>query len=317
MDSEYKKFFGGNMDKIKFPYRSDGHLAFLHVVQESGAWAKHGLDVDYDYFISADDSHKLVATGEVEFVSGNHLSPYAARLKGDPWVYVGQTLNLNYHRLAVLADSGIDKISDLKGKVVAHKGQHPGLNNWLFLKENGLDVDRGDVVMKRSRIEGKPSWEGVKVGEFDGALITPPEDIFAKRAGLKVIEIPFQPMIWFTTLSTSNTFAQKHPDIVERVLKGIIEGTHFFKTQKAKTIAILEKKYSSEGWDREVVEHVYKELAAILEKKPYPSLPAIRNVFELAKRQAPESAKINPMALWDMHYLRQIDDSGFIDRLYA
>ncbi len=101
------------------------------------------------------------------------------------------------------------------------------------------------------------------------------------------------------------------------MLKGIIEGTHFFKTQKAKTIAILEKKYGSEGWDREVVEHVYKELAAILENKPYPSLPAIRNVFELAKRQAPESAKINPMALWDMHYLRQIDDTGFIDKLYA
>jgi len=305
------------MDKIKFPYRSDGHLAFLHVVQESGAWAKHGLDVDYDFFISADDSHKSVGKGEVEFVSGNHLSPYAARLKGDPWVYVGQTLNLNYHRLVVQPDSGIDKIADLKGKVVSHKGQHPGLNNWLFLKENGLDVDRGDIVMKKWRSEGKAAWEGVKVGEFDGALVTPPEDLFAKRAGLKVIEIPFQPMIWFTTVSTSWPFAQKHPDIVDRVLKGIIEGAHFFKTQKAKTLAILEKKYGPQGWDREVVEYVYKELAAILEKKPYPALPALRNVFELAKRQDPESAKVNPMSLWDMHYLRQIDDSGFIDRLYT
>jgi ABC-type nitrate/sulfonate/bicarbonate transport system substrate-binding protein len=305
------------MDKIKFPYRSDGHLAFLHVVQESGSWAKHGLDVDYDFFISADDSHKSVAKGEVEFVSGNHLSPYAARLKGDPWVYVGQTLNLNYHRLVVQPDSGINKMSDLKGKIVAHKGQHPGLNNWLFLKENGLDVDRGDIVMKKWRSEGKSAWEGVQVGEFDGALITPPDDVFAKRAGLKIIEIPFQPMIWFTTISTSWVFVQKHPDIVERVLKAIIEGTHFFKTEKAKTTAILEQKYKSQGWDREIVEHIYKELAAILEKKPYPALPAIQNVFELAKRQDPESAKVNPLSLWDMHYLRQIDDSGFIDRLYS
>ena len=131
------------MDKIKFPYRSDGHLAYLHVVHEAGCWEKHGLNVDYDFFISADDAHKNVANGEVEFVSGNHLSPYAARLKGDPWVYVGQTLNLNYHRLCVQPDSGINKISDLKGKVVAHKGQHPGLNNWLFLRDNGLDLDRG------------------------------------------------------------------------------------------------------------------------------------------------------------------------------
>lgn len=305
------------MDKIKFPYRSDGHLAFLHVVQESGSWEKHGLDVDYDFFISAQDAHRSVANGEVEFVSGNHLSPYAARLKGDPWVYVGQTLNLNYHRLVVRADSGINKIGDLKGKVVAHKGQHPGLNNWLFLKESGLDVDRGDIAMRKWRSEDKGSWEGVRIGEFDAALVTPPEDLLAKRAGLHVIEIPFQPMIWFTTISTSWTFAQKHSDVVERVVKAIAEGTHFYKTEKAKTIAILEKKYGPEGWDREVVEHVYKELAAILEKKPYPTLVAIQNVFELAKRQDPDSAKVNPLSLWDMHYLRQVDDSGFIDRLYA
>ena len=305
------------MDKIKFPYRSDGHLAYLHVVHEAGCWEKHGLNVDYDFFISADDAHKNVANGEVEFVSGNHLSPYAARLKGDPWVYVGQTLNLNYHRLVVQPDSGINKISDLKAKIVAHKGQHPGLNNWLFLRDNGLDLDRGDVAMKKWRQEGKSAWEGVKVGEFDAALITPPDDTFARRAGLKVIEIPFQPMIWFTTISTSWHFAQKHPDIVERVLKAIAEGTHFFKTQKAKTAAILERKYASEGWDREVVEHMYKELSFVLEKKPYPSLPAIHNVFELAKRQHPEAAQVNPLSLWDMHYLRQVDDSGFIDRLYS
>ena len=159
--------------------------------------------------------------------------------------------------------------------------------------------------------------EGVRLGEFDAALVTPPEDLLAKRAGLKVIEIPFQPMIWFTTISTSSTFAAKHSNIAERFLKGIVEGIHFYKTQKAKSIAILEKKYASDGWDREVVAHVYEELAAILEKKPYPSLAAIQNVFELAKRQNPDAAKVNPLSLWDMHYLRQLDDSGFIDRLYT
>src|SRR3954452_9097761 len=36
------------MDKIAFPYRSSSHLVLLHVVAESGAWEKHGLQVDYD-----------------------------------------------------------------------------------------------------------------------------------------------------------------------------------------------------------------------------------------------------------------------------
>ena len=71
------------MDKIKFPYRSADHLTLLHVIQESGAWEKHGLHVDYDIYIGPDEAHTAVANGEVEFVSGNHISPYAARLKGD------------------------------------------------------------------------------------------------------------------------------------------------------------------------------------------------------------------------------------------
>ena len=43
------------MDKIAFPYRSSSHLVLLHVIAESGAWEKHGLEVDYDRYISSTD----------------------------------------------------------------------------------------------------------------------------------------------------------------------------------------------------------------------------------------------------------------------
>src|SRR5262245_2523694 len=74
------------MDKVHFPYRSESHLSFLHVVGESGSWEKHGLQVEYDDFISSEDAHKNVANGSIEFVGGNHLSPYISRPKGDRWV---------------------------------------------------------------------------------------------------------------------------------------------------------------------------------------------------------------------------------------
>ena len=35
-----------------------------------------------------------------------------------------------------------------------------------------------------------------------------------------------------------------------------------------------------------------------------------------AKRQSKESEKIHPLALWDFHALREIDDTGYIDNLY-
>ena len=81
------------MDKISFPYRAASHLVLLHVIHESGAWARHGLDVNYDWQILKNDAHKAVASGEVEFVGGNHISTYGHRARGDDWVYLGQTVN--------------------------------------------------------------------------------------------------------------------------------------------------------------------------------------------------------------------------------
>jgi hypothetical protein len=32
--------------------------------------------------------------------------------------------------------------------------------------------------------------------------------------------------------------------------------------------------------------------------------------------KSPEAKAISPLALWDLHYLRELDNSGFIDKLY-
>ena len=326
------------MDKVSFPYRSASHLSLLHVVNESGAWAKHGLEVNYDYQISKDDAHTMVPTGQVEFVGGNHVSTYGHRARGDSWVYLGQTVNRYNTKLAVHPDSGINSVADLKHKVVAMRGNHPGLNDWLFLKQHNLDVDKDEVQLVRS-VEGQvsaegaqqedakltgqkpkrtPLWHWIRDRKVDAAFLAPPTSLFAEAAGLKLIDIEPMPMIWFTTVSTSMGFVQKHPDIVERFLKGLIEGIHFYKTQPEKAIRILQERYTREGeMNLAQATYTYQSIVSMLEPKLYPSMQAIANVYEEGKRQDKDAEKINPLALWDMHPIRKIDDSGFIDQLYG
>jgi hypothetical protein len=77
-------------------------------------------------------------------------------------------------------------------------------------------------------------------------------------------------------------------------------------------------KHTKEGkLDRDAATKLYDELAPNLEPKLYPTLQAVYNVYEEAKRQSKDAERIHPLALWDFHFLREIDDSGFIDRLYG
>lgn len=313
------------VDHINFPYRSESHLSLMHVVQECGAWERQNLSVDYDKEISRGDAHKLVPTGEVEFTSGNHVSTYAARARGDNWVYLGQSVSLNKISLLTRADTGINKIGDIKGKKFGTKGRHPGLNDWLYLKQNGLDQDRDDFEMVQfgsfaedPRRQNMSMLDAIKTKEVDAAFVSQPNRTFAERAGLKVIDIPPQHMVFFTTVSSSLPFVQKNPDIVKRTLKGLLDGIAFFKTERERSIDIIQKKHVDEGpLDREIATKIYDDLAPILEPKLYPSLDAIFNVYEEAKRQSKDAEKIHPLALWDFHMLREIDDSGYIDALYA
>ena len=114
-------------------------------------------------------------------------------------------------------------------------------------------------------------------------------------------------MVWFTTVSTSLSFVEKHPDIVDKFLKGICEGIAYLKTHRTESIKIIKDKYKEEGdLDDETATHLYDELKMILQAKPYASLPAISNVYEISIEQDKAAEKTDPMALWDFHYLRRI-----------
>jgi hypothetical protein len=54
---------------------------------------------------------------------------------------------------------------------------------------------------------------------------------------------------------------------------------------------------------------------ARMPRKPYPAWAAVGNAWELACRQRPETRQTSPLAVWDLHYLRHLDDSGWIDQL--
>ena len=105
------------------------------------------------------------------------------------------------------------------------------------------------------------------------------------------------------------TLEQK-PGLGERLVKAVVLGIHFVRTRREETERILKDLSTRLGGPYE-----YERVAG-MPRKPYPGLEAILNVYELACMKSRQAKQVNPLALWDLHYLRKVDGSGFIDRLY-
>ena len=156
-------------------------------------------------------------------------------------------------------------------------------------------------------------------GKYDATFIRAVDQLRARKIGAKITELPTMPMIEGVTLTTTTTYVKSHEDEVRSLIMALIDGIHFFKTQKAETLAIVKKHCAQllkiendEEWNCFV-----DNQAASLEANPYPSIGAIQNVFALALKRDPQIKDFNPLALWDLHYLKEIDDSGYIRQLYA
>ena len=66
--------------------------------------------------------------------------------------------------------------------------------------------------------------------------------------------------------------------------------------------------------DPQIMARHFAAIVAKLQVKPYPTPEAISNTYEIAVKEY-GAAGINPMTLWDLHWVKELDDEGFIDGL--
>jgi hypothetical protein len=159
----------------------------------------------------------------------------------------------------------------------------------------------------------------VALGAASAALVDMPFDLYGKNSGLKIIDLPDRPVIHNTTILTTTDYIRENRDNVIEFLKALIETIHFFKSQPVKVVSILKNNLAAHYAlnEEQYFQHLQTEWAKLLLIKPYPLPTAIQNVYDPDVAKDPNMARVAPLEPWDLHYLREIDDSGFIEALYA
>jgi ABC-type nitrate/sulfonate/bicarbonate transport system substrate-binding protein len=107
------------------------------------------------------------------------------------------------------------------------------------------------------------------------------------------------------------SYLAKNREDVRNVLKAIIEGVHYFKAHKEFSLKVIGK-YMHVA-DREVLEETFREYDFPL--KPYPAKEYFALPMQEVGRKDPRVLKENPERFADPSLIKELDDSGFIDKL--
>ena len=308
--------------ELRAYYRAATHLPIWAVLDESGLWREVGIErVTWEFCDSSSQAEGALADGTIDFISGNHITPYTLFAQRFPIVHLASPSNSVHDKL--VAREPISSARELRGKRLgetAMKGPDGGYahnrgNHHLYLLREGLQLDEVEwVELAPTMASGfrEKQLQALLDGRIDAGFVTGSTEKH-EAAGLHVLDLGPLPMINGPTITTTTTRLRRDDRLGERLVKAMLLGVRYAHTHRDETNRILANLGQRLGESRPLT----ADRVTRIPRKPYPALPAVANAYELACMQEPSTREISPLALWDLHYLRELDESGFIDRLYA
>jgi ABC-type amino acid transport substrate-binding protein len=300
-----------------------GHSYVWELAEKSGILGELGLSIrtleSAEYSGKADDA---LFNGEIDFIVGNHLSPYLHMANGLPVVCIASPGN--FVRDRIISREPIESLADFKGKDLRIADSY-FVDQW-----GGLNHPRGNHMLDvyRAGFEpGEAEWvevghlytpelepavvEAVKTGRADVGFIMGGNLEELRRDGFHVTNLPTLPMVNGSTITTSYQSLAKKEQLAERLVRAMVLTIHYARVHPEESQRLLSAKMGKpyQEWGGRV------QSVARYRLKAYPDTEGVANAFELSTTRHEEAKSIQPMALWDMHYLRELDQTGFIDEL--
>lgn len=287
------------------------------VAYEAGFFKKHGLDVELVYIGSTTVAVTAIMAQDIQVGNAAGSGIANAAVRGADLVSAGCVINILAYELVVL--DSIRSAEDLKGKSIgiSRFGSVSDVAARELLKGLGLKPMEDVKILQvggaseraagfsRGVIAGFPSPPG-NVELIPGGL---PHRILANMA-----ELPTPYPLPFICAATTKSYVAKKRDTVKKVLMGLIEASHYFKTNKEGTQKVVAKYLR--GANKAYLESSYQSTVKILERVPYTTREGMKIQLDDALKLNPAS-KVTVESLIDDTIVREIEKEGFIDRIYG
>jgi ABC-type nitrate/sulfonate/bicarbonate transport system substrate-binding protein len=309
------------MEEVHLAYRTESFSPFVHTVREIGR-EQYNLNVEMTLIRGVEDAERDLVGGEIDLIIGQHYTPFVSKITGKHLTWLAVAQNRRDYKL--VTRPGIRNLSELRGKSVARaKNYCLGINQQIVLNRMGLEGEVTEVLDENRGT--RAMLDLLEQGDVDGAFVDVPGDIEAKRRGFVVHdETPALDIVAGECITTVPRFTVEKDAALRAFMKAYLHAVSIF-TRKPDYVTQLIRNNPRivndlnnrfKAGDEELLKRFISHWSSRWEKKPYPNLKAMANTHEKAIRYDPRCAAVNPLTVIDMHYVKELDESGFIDKLY-
>ena len=288
----------------------------LWIATTQGIAKKYGLDLEPVYVRNSTIQMMALTTGEVQLSHTGGAPTLSAAAAGHDLKIVatfGQGVYWD-----IVAKPEIKSMEDLRGRDlgVTNIGGTTWIGAILGLEHFGLNPER-DRIKLQGIGDQTVLVQALSTGRADAILVEPALSRDLKRKGFRVLaelsaaKLPFAS----SGLVVSRPFLQQQPDVVENVLKMMIESTAFLYKPANREIVMRFLAERLKITDPVTAKETFQDLDKLIAKKPYPDLAGLKNIQRVMYYN-PAVSKVKAEELIDERIYRKLEQSQFIDRLY-
>ena len=290
----------------------------LWIAQEQGFFAKHGIEAQTILIRGGPTLVASLMAGDIDSAFTSGVSVLGAAAQGiDVKMLTSISSRVSWK---LMAASQIRKAADLRGKrfgVQSIVGS-TWMYSMLALEQLGLDPKR-DNISFLSIGDPVTMAHALETGKIDAVVLDPVLSRGLMSKGFSLLLDLFQANVFFPGLGVGVTraYLEQNDSTVERVVTALTESLAFIQVSANKPTVLKSMMKNLRMTDPVAAENGYQDQLLTLNRKPYPSLEGLRNAQRLMALQNPKIAALKIEDLIDSRFVRKLDETGFIDRLYS
>lgn len=284
-----------------------GQFAPLWVTKEAKLFEKYGNNVQLIFIQGASSAAAALSSGDAHV--GMFSPQVVIATPGLDLLMFGRLGNVMDNR--VYGRRGVKSIKEVKRIAISRFGSNADFAARFLLQREGLRPDVDVALLQFGNQSNRIA--AVETNNADAAMLTPPMTLQARKLGMTLLidasklNIPYSSLFFVSR----RPYLTKTRSQLVNFTKAMIEGVAFYKSNKEFSLKVLAKYMKLQ--DREVLEENFREYDFPL--RPYPAKEYFDLPIQEVGKKDPRVLKENPERYADMSLVKEIDASGFIDKV--